>query len=412
MTMSAQQRPESTAVAKRESRDKMEQLRARIEKFAPQLANVLPKVATPERVTTLVLTAATQNPRLLDCSPESILLSLMKVAQTGLEIGRTAYLVPYKGVCTFIPAWQGLVQLIEETGHYKGTKARAVYANEHFRYEEGASQVLEHVVMWDEAKRGELMAFYAISFDRHGRGTFEVLSRAEVDRIRAGSPSKNSDAWNNHYVEMGKKTAIRRLAKRLPQTSNRLTQAIEADAHYVEVGGEDDQRIALERLFSASAPPQSRAGRSSRALMAGSVPDAPYEPNLDPQMAIDGRPEARPVTVQRTAEEKEAIRATSEAAAAASDPYVEDRLIGEDDQARLGLTDETAPSRSAEQEWAMPFGGEWVGKPIGDVPSADLSKLLSWALKAKQSDATRDFIDRAERLLDDRRNGDATEPSA
>ena len=237
-------RQPGTAVTTQEQdkeRQKMAMLRTRIERFAPQLATVLPKVMTPERVVTLVLTAATQNTRLLDCTPESLILSLMKVAQTGLEIGRTCYLVPYGKTATFIPAWQGLVQLIEETGFYRGTKARAVYAKEHFIYEEGLSQRLEHTPIWSSQDRGDLIAFYAISFDRHGRGTFEVMSKPDVDKIRAGSPSKDSDAWKNHYAEMGKKTAIRRLAKRLPQATNRLKAAIESDAEFVEVGNESQQ---------------------------------------------------------------------------------------------------------------------------------------------------------------------------
>lgn len=280
--MSAQQKPEpGTAVATRakEQRGKMDIFRSRLDRLAPEMQRVLPRYLTPERVVALALTAATKNPALLECSVESVALAMMQLAQSGLELGRTGYLVPFKGTCTFIPSWQGLVQLILQSRHVKDVKARAVYKNEHFVYEEGLAQRLDHIVNSDPEKRGPIIGFYAIAFFARGGATFEYLSKQDVDKIRAGAPSKNSPAWNDHYVEMGKKTAIRRLAKRLPQSTAALTTAIEADAEFVD--------FAPNAFMSNQSSRAVEGGPQQSRLMISGAPDDPYMPNDSPPTSTD-----------------------------------------------------------------------------------------------------------------------------
>jgi hypothetical protein len=42
----------------------------------------------------------------------------MTAAQLGLEpgINGQGYLIPYKGTCTFVPGWKGLVDLVARSG--------------------------------------------------------------------------------------------------------------------------------------------------------------------------------------------------------------------------------------------------------------------------------------------------------
>ena len=44
----------------------------------------------------------------------------------------------------------------------------------------------------------------------------EVMTVAEVEKIRQSSKGKNSSPWTQHFDEMGKKTVFRRLSKWLP----------------------------------------------------------------------------------------------------------------------------------------------------------------------------------------------------
>ena len=63
-----------------------------------QFAAALPKHINSERFTRIAITTIRQNPDLAKCSQESLLGSLMVLAQLGLEPGvlGQAYLLPFK----------------------------------------------------------------------------------------------------------------------------------------------------------------------------------------------------------------------------------------------------------------------------------------------------------------------------
>ncbi|MDO5654485.1 MAG: recombinase RecT, partial [Brachymonas sp.] len=94
------------------------QAAAMIEAFKGQIAAALPAHLSADRMARVALTAMRQNPALLDCDPTSVFASVLLAAQLGLEIGvdGQAYLVPYKGKCTFVPGWKGYVEMVNRAG--------------------------------------------------------------------------------------------------------------------------------------------------------------------------------------------------------------------------------------------------------------------------------------------------------
>lgn len=214
-------------------KDARDALRAELARYSPSFAKVLPKHITPDRLVTLTLVAATTNPKLFECSPESIALSLMKISQWGLEIGRTAHLVPFYDKkagqlqCTAIPDYKGLIELVLRGRHVKDIYARPAFDGEHFIVRYGTDERIEHHPNWS-LRELRMAHVYSVAKLSEYRSTFEVMSKAEVDAIRGAAPSKDSPAWTNHYLEMAKKTVIKRLCKRLPQTPA-LEEALDAD---------------------------------------------------------------------------------------------------------------------------------------------------------------------------------------
>ena len=93
-----------------------------------QLASALPKWLSTDRLLRVVFTSVMKNPKLLECTRESILSSVMQCAQLGLEpiLGRS-YLIPYdnrkniNGTWVKVPecqmqiGYQGLVDLARRT---------------------------------------------------------------------------------------------------------------------------------------------------------------------------------------------------------------------------------------------------------------------------------------------------------
>lgn len=65
---------------------------------------------------------------------------------------------------------------------------------------------------------------------KDGGVQFEVMSKAQVDKVKAQSKAAGStySPWSTHYEEMAKKTVIRRLFKYLP-VSVEMTEAVTYD---------------------------------------------------------------------------------------------------------------------------------------------------------------------------------------
>lgn len=113
-------------------------------KSAIQLA--LPKHLNADRLLRVVLTCFNTTPKLRECTAHSILASTVLAAQVGLEPGiqGQGYLVPYGKTCTFVPGWQGLVGLLNNTGRATAWTG-AVYEGDDFEFELGSNPKCRHV---------------------------------------------------------------------------------------------------------------------------------------------------------------------------------------------------------------------------------------------------------------------------
>lgn len=234
----------TTAIQKSEQSSTPNTLATMLESRKKLLAQVAPKHLTPDRLIKLALLAQGRNDLLKKCSPESVVLAVIKSAEAGLEIGTIkghGHMVPFKNretgkfEATFIPGYQGLVALARQTGEISDIQVKAVHAKDTWEYEEGLERKLKHVPS-EDIDPGELKYVYCIARFKDGGFQVEVMSKAQVDRVRAASPGKNSPAWNQHYDEMAKKTVIRRAAKLWPVSSERFDAAMEADYKSEELG--------------------------------------------------------------------------------------------------------------------------------------------------------------------------------
>ena len=117
-----------------------------LEKSKTAIAMALPKHLTPERMMRLALTCFSTNPALRDCTPQSILSSVVVASQLGLEpgIAGQGYLIPYKETCTFVPGWQGLVGLLNNSGRATAWTG-AVFEGDLFEFQLGSEPRCHHV---------------------------------------------------------------------------------------------------------------------------------------------------------------------------------------------------------------------------------------------------------------------------
>lgn len=218
-------------------------------KIKAQMALALPKHMTSDRLARIALTEIRKVPTLAKCDQTSFLGAIMQCAQLGLEPGGAlghAYLLPFenrkKGITEvqFIVGYRGMIDLARRSGQIVSLTARTVHENDEFSYQYGLSEDLKHVPATGE--RGALQYVYAVAKLKDGGVQFEVMSRSDIDKVRAQSKAGNYGPWQTHYDEMAKKTVIRRLFKYLP-VSIELATAVTMDEKADAGLGQDNSAI-------------------------------------------------------------------------------------------------------------------------------------------------------------------------
>lgn len=221
----------TTAAAKPEQ--KGESVTDLVNSLRPQMEAALPRQLDVGRFLRLALTELRVKPKLVATDPRSLLGSIMKAAQLGLEIdGRgLAYLVPYGKECTLVIGYQGMMELARRDGRVTSIYAHVVREADEFRYQYGLHPDLVHRPATGD--RGPMVYVYAVARLRDTEPVFVVLDKAEVDRFRNRSKTSSSGPWVTDYEAMACKTAVRRLATWLPQ-SPELADAAIADSRSLQ----------------------------------------------------------------------------------------------------------------------------------------------------------------------------------
>lgn len=188
------------------------------DQFKKQLALAVPKHLNADRMARIAATELRKNKALLNTEPTSFLGSVMQAAQLGLEPGSAlgqAYLVPYGNQCQLIIGYKGMIDLARRSGQVLSLNAYAVHEGDDFSYQLGLRPDIHHVPSPEADRIKKPITYvYAVATLKGGGYQFEVMSRDEVEAVKAKAKSKN--IWTNYFEEMAKKTVIRRLFKYLP----------------------------------------------------------------------------------------------------------------------------------------------------------------------------------------------------
>lgn len=189
-----------------------------------QLALALPKHLTPERQMRLLQTSLRRTPKLLECRPDTIVKCVMEASQMGFECDGVlghAYLVPYGSECQLLVGYKGLMQLAWNSGRISSVAVECVREGDHFRYELGTKQQIEHVPNLEDADRdGKPITFvYAVVRLHEGGVIQEAWSRAKVEqhaKRHSQAYAKSTSPWQTHWEWMAKKTVLRQALKLAP----------------------------------------------------------------------------------------------------------------------------------------------------------------------------------------------------
>jgi len=166
-----------------------------------------------------VIQIIANNAKLQQCSPASIVGAIITASRLGVSLDpniKHSYLIPYGKTAKLEISFMGFIDVI-----YRSTgtllEAHMVYANDEFDYQQGSKPHVEHkpCVFGD---RGALIGCYAIGRMPSGEFSIEFLTLEDIEACRKVSKNPNG-VWKTWFNEMAKKSAIRRLYKRLPKNS-------------------------------------------------------------------------------------------------------------------------------------------------------------------------------------------------
>ncbi len=214
--------------------DRIDRLKEFLDKRMGQLAKALPaNTMEPHHFARVVVTLCQRNLNLLECDKASLLGSVMQSAQLGLSpdpVLGEAWFVPFKGIVQFIPGYKGLVKLAWQSGQVSKIAARIVRQGDVFEYEYGLKEKLIHKPT--APLTAAMTHVYAVVKIKGGDVNFTVMTREEVDAIKARSPAsrKPGTPWHTDYDAMAMKTVLRRQCKTIPTSvSPRLQRALALD---------------------------------------------------------------------------------------------------------------------------------------------------------------------------------------
>jgi len=250
-------------------------LRDMLEQRRDSIAQLIPKHLSADRLMKVALNCVSKTPMLQQCTPLSLLQCVITAAELGLEPGGAlghAYLVPFKTTATLVIGYRGFIQLMRNTRQLSSIRAVVVHEKDVFKMREGIEQSIKHEPFLD-GEAGPLKYVYCVAKLKDGSIQIELMTRAQIEAIRARSRSGSNGPWVTDYEEMAKKTVVRRIAKYLPLSAE-VEKAIEHDnGDLVEgelVGGE-------AHAIGAPMASELAATKAKRKLGIVDVPELPAE---------------------------------------------------------------------------------------------------------------------------------------
>jgi len=250
------------------------EFKGELEKRSGDFKAALPAHIPAERFIRTTVTAIQNSPDILECTKASILTSCMKAAQDGLVLdGREAALVKYNvkegdkwvAKAQYMPMIAGVMKLVRNSGQLSSLTAQVVYSGDKFSYNPASGEAPNHEPDWF-GKRGTVIGVYAVARLKDGSVVVEVMSRDDVEAIRARSKGKDKGPWVTDWNEMARKTVIRRISKYLPKSTDR-----DDDARLFSAIERHDEDFDFEAEAEPATAPKQKRKRAAEILSGATV---------------------------------------------------------------------------------------------------------------------------------------------
>jgi recombination protein RecT len=247
-------------------------LRNQLESMGAQFQAALPAHIPVERFKRVVMTAIQNNPDLVNADRHSLWNATMRAAQDGLlPDGREGAMVIYNTkakangkevwvqAVQWMPMIAGVRKKVRNSGEISTWDAHVVHAKDAFEYELGDDPFIKHKPCMD-GDPGPVIAAYSVATLKSGEKSREVMTRGQIEKVRAVSKSKDGPAWRDWYEEMCRKVVARRHSKVLPMSTDLDDLMRRDDDLYDFKGAKSDEppppRPQLRDFMAGAAAPQ------------------------------------------------------------------------------------------------------------------------------------------------------------
>ena len=201
------------------------------ELIAAGVQSVLPDSVKMPTFTRCAAVAIASSKELVNADKDSVIMSLTQCAKDGLvPDNKEAAIVAFntnvagKGQpkqwvtkAQYMPMIDGVMKRARMSGQISVLSSKAVFSEDQFDYwmdENG-----EHINYRPTFKGGEMRLAFAFAKLTTGELIVEVMSKSDVDKVRASSKTGTYGPWKDWYDRMACKVVMHRLGKRLPNAS-------------------------------------------------------------------------------------------------------------------------------------------------------------------------------------------------
>ncbi len=261
----------ATQLAERRA-DPITVIRQNLTQMAPQFQAALPKHVTVEKFTRVAMTAIQNQPDLAGVDRTSLFGAIVRLAQDGLlPDGREAAIVKFGNKAQAMPMIAGVLKKVRQSGDVAKVSAQVVYEKDEFVWTLGFDEDVTHNPPPLDQPRGKAIGAYATAVLKDGSRLLEVMSLEEIEQVRKVSRASGNGPWVAWWGEMARKTVMRRLAKRLPMSTD-----IEDDVF------ERDETLAPEAAIEHATQPEPMSRLDALEHQIGTADDTD-------ELPLDGR---------------------------------------------------------------------------------------------------------------------------
>ncbi len=153
-----------------------------------------------------------------------VIKCLIDGAKYDCEYGREFYIIPFwnkklnRQVATIMFDYKGLLRAMRKFSHthIKNIITSVVYEGDKFEVSPLTYPPIQHEMKFATTEDRKITFAYCFIEYEDGGYDFEVMSRKQLDEVEHSSKKESSNFWRDWYSEMARKSAIRRISKRVP----------------------------------------------------------------------------------------------------------------------------------------------------------------------------------------------------